>query len=229
MGHRRRRQSQRQVEVSYRKQGETAVEAGTAAAAPAGRTNLPAERRGTWSRRTCSPAAFSISSRTPPTRRASSCPIRTASTGRASQRDARRSRCARARSRSRSPAARSFTSIRPTTRARRASRRSTASCAPTTTTAAAAIRRRRPAARQAGDTILVHAGLYTYHPEFYGPDRSINATTPYEGTYYLTASGTPDKPIVDQGRRRRRGDLRRQRQLQPVQRQGGQLQLFRRA
>src|SRR3954464_8126412 len=47
-----------------------------------------------------------------------------------------------------------------------------------------------------GDIILVHAGLYKYHAEYYTGDRSINATTPYEGTYYLTASGTPDKPIV---------------------------------
>jgi hypothetical protein len=47
-----------------------------------------------------------------------------------------------------------------------------------------------------GDTILVHAGLYKYHPEYYTGDRSINATTPFEGTYYLTASGTPEKPIV---------------------------------
>src|SRR5579864_362902 len=50
-----------------------------------------------------------------------------------------------------------------------------------------------------GDTILVHAGLYKYHAEYYGPDRSVNATSPYEGTYYLTASGTPDKPIVIKG------------------------------
>src|SRR3989442_129945 len=50
-----------------------------------------------------------------------------------------------------------------------------------------------------GDIILVHAGLYKYHPEYYTGDRSINATTPYEGTYYLTASGTPDKPIVIKG------------------------------
>jgi hypothetical protein len=48
----------------------------------------------------------------------------------------------------------------------------------------------------AGDIILVHAGTYRYHPEFYTGDRSVNATTPVEGTYYLTASGTPDKPIV---------------------------------
>jgi hypothetical protein len=52
---------------------------------------------------------------------------------------------------------------------------------------------------QAGDTILVHAGLYKYHPEYYTGDRTINATTPVEGTYYLTASGTPDKPIVIKG------------------------------
>jgi hypothetical protein len=50
-----------------------------------------------------------------------------------------------------------------------------------------------------GDTILVHAGLYKYHPEYYTGDRSINATTPYEGTYYLTANGTADKPIVIKG------------------------------
>ncbi len=50
-----------------------------------------------------------------------------------------------------------------------------------------------------GDTILVHGGLYKYHPEYYTGDISINATTPVEGTYYLTASGTPDKPIVIKG------------------------------
>jgi hypothetical protein len=56
-----------------------------------------------------------------------------------------------------------------------------------------------------GDTILVHAGVYKYHPEYYGGvmkfpsvlnDHSVNATTPFEGTYYLAASGTADKPIV---------------------------------
>jgi hypothetical protein len=50
-----------------------------------------------------------------------------------------------------------------------------------------------------GDTILVHGGLYKYHPEYYTGDISINATTPFEGTYYLTASGTPEKPIVIKG------------------------------
>jgi hypothetical protein len=50
-----------------------------------------------------------------------------------------------------------------------------------------------------GDVILVHAGTYKYHPEFYTGDRTINATTPFEGTYYLTASGTTEKPIVIKG------------------------------
>ena len=49
---------------------------------------------------------------------------------------------------------------------------------------------------KAGDIILVHAGTYRYHPEFYTGDRSINSTTPVEGTYYLFGSGTPEKPIV---------------------------------
>jgi hypothetical protein len=61
----------------------------------------------------------------------------------------------------------------------------------TTTTA-------RPRVRP-GDTILVHAGTYAYRPEFYGPDRTLNVTSPYEGTYYLTASGTPDRPIAIKG------------------------------
>jgi hypothetical protein len=43
---------------------------------------------------------------------------------------------------------------------------------------------------------MVHAGTYRYHPEFYTGDRSINSTTPVEGTYYLFANGTPQKPIV---------------------------------
>jgi hypothetical protein len=48
---------------------------------------------------------------------------------------------------------------------------------------------------QPGDTILVHAGLYK-------DDRSLYAqggragTAVFDGTFYLTQSGTPDKPIV---------------------------------
>ena len=48
------------VEVSYRKQGERDVEAGPAAAAPAGRDGSTRRTRGISSRRTCSPAASSI-------------------------------------------------------------------------------------------------------------------------------------------------------------------------
>jgi hypothetical protein len=52
---------------------------------------------------------------------------------------------------------------------------------------------------QAGDTIMVHAGVYRYHPEYYTGDRSLNSTTPVEGTYYLFANGTPEKPVVIKG------------------------------
>src|SRR4030095_12891859 len=47
-----------------------------------------------------------------------------------------------------------------------------------------------------GDTILVHAGTYAYRYELYANQTTINATTRCEGTYYLTADGTPEKPIV---------------------------------
>ena len=47
-----------------------------------------------------------------------------------------------------------------------------------------------------GDTVLVHAGIYAYHYEFYANQTTINATTTFEGTYYLTADGTAERPIV---------------------------------
>jgi hypothetical protein len=47
-----------------------------------------------------------------------------------------------------------------------------------------------------GDTLLMHTGVYAYHYELYANDTTVNATTTYEGTYYLTGDGTPDKPIV---------------------------------
>jgi len=47
-----------------------------------------------------------------------------------------------------------------------------------------------------GDTVLVHAGTYAYRYEIYANQTTINATTTFEGTYYLTADGTPEKPIV---------------------------------
>lgn len=51
---------------------------------------------------------------------------------------------------------------------------------------------------QPGDIILVHAGIYKDNRFIYGGfDRNIAAYgTPFDGTYYLTQSGTPDKPIV---------------------------------
>ncbi len=49
---------------------------------------------------------------------------------------------------------------------------------------------------KAGDTILVHAGTYAYRWELYANQTTVNATTTFEGTYYLTADGTPEKPIV---------------------------------
>jgi hypothetical protein len=53
---------------------------------------------------------------------------------------------------------------------------------------------------QPGDTILVHAGLYVgdrYHYMNTIPRPGFLALADYfDGTYYLTASGTPDKPIA---------------------------------
>jgi len=53
---------------------------------------------------------------------------------------------------------------------------------------------------QPGDTILVHAGLYKDSRFVYGGkyagEKAPGYGTPFDGTYYLTASGTPEKPIV---------------------------------
>ena len=50
----------------------------------------------------------------------------------------------------------------------------------------------RPRVR-AGDTLLVHAGLYRYnHLEYGGANRAF----PFEGTYYLMADGTAERPIA---------------------------------
>ena len=48
---------------------------------------------------------------------------------------------------------------------------------------------------QPGDTIKVHAGLYKYDRQIYTNNLSIS-TVPFDGTYYLTADGTADKPIA---------------------------------
>ncbi len=78
-----------------------------------------------------------------------------------------------------------------------------------------------------GDIVLVHAGTYAYHYEFYANQTSINATTTFEGTYYLSGKGTPERPIVIKAAGDGEVDPRRPRQFQPVQHQGGRLQLLR--
>ena len=52
----------------------------------------------------------------------------------------------------------------------------------------------RPRVRP-GDTILVHAGVYKYNRFEYTNTLSVS-TVPFDGTYYLTASGTAEKPIA---------------------------------
>lgn len=49
---------------------------------------------------------------------------------------------------------------------------------------------------KAGDTLLMHAGTYAYRYEIYANQTTVNATTTFEGTYYLTADGTAERPIV---------------------------------
>ena len=56
----------------------------------------------------------------------------------------------------------------------------------------------RPRVRP-GDTILVHAGLYKYNRYEYTNDAAVNRTVPLDGTYYLTADGTAERPIVIKG------------------------------
>jgi hypothetical protein len=52
----------------------------------------------------------------------------------------------------------------------------------------------RPRVRP-GDRIAVHAGEYKYNRYEYTNDATVNRTTPLDGTYYLTADGTPERPI----------------------------------
>jgi hypothetical protein len=50
-----------------------------------------------------------------------------------------------------------------------------------------------------GDVILVHAGVYKYNRFEYTNNAAVNRTVPLDGTYYLTADGTEDRPIVIRG------------------------------
>src|ERR1041385_6624428 len=60
--------------------------------------------------------------------------------------------------------------------------------------------RASPPRVQAGDTILVHAGVYLSKHDHYSHEINSRFTTccgtPWDGTYYLTQDGTPDKPIA---------------------------------
>jgi hypothetical protein len=49
---------------------------------------------------------------------------------------------------------------------------------------------------KAGDTILVHAGVYKYNRYEYTNNPAVNRTAPLDGTYFLLAKGTAEKPIV---------------------------------
>jgi hypothetical protein len=49
---------------------------------------------------------------------------------------------------------------------------------------------------QPGDTLLVHAGTYRYNRYEYTNNAAVNRSVPLDGTYYLTAKGTAEKPIA---------------------------------
>ncbi|MEZ7831991.1 MAG: hypothetical protein QMC06_10625, partial [Gammaproteobacteria bacterium] len=53
----------------------------------------------------------------------------------------------------------------------------------------------RPRVR-AGDTLIVHAGIYKYNRYEYTNNANVNRSTPLDGTYYLTADGTAERPIA---------------------------------
>lgn len=60
--------------------------------------------------------------------------------------------------------------------------------------------RASPPRVRAGDTILMHAGLYLSKHDHYSHEINSRFTTccgtPWDGTYYLTQKGTPDRPIA---------------------------------
>jgi hypothetical protein len=60
--------------------------------------------------------------------------------------------------------------------------------------------RASPPRVQAGDTVLVHAGVYLSKHDHYSHEINSRFTTccgtPWDGTYYLTQDGTPEKPIA---------------------------------
>ena len=180
----------------------------------------------TSSRPTCSPAASSIWSRTPSTKRDSSISDPDGVDGTRQQQEAVTVRTRP--NRSRRPAARVFhvyppgfkgTKIEPAFEGLMCAYNIT--CVGhrwATAPAAREARRHHPRPRRP---------LQIRPLRIYTNDLSIS-TVPFDGTYYLTASGTAEKPIAIKARGRRRGDFRRQRRFQLLQRQGRGLQLLRR-
>ena len=187
----------RSVDVSFRKQGETAWRKAMPLLRLQGEQVYQRERLQPRRRRTCLPAASSISSRTPRTKRASCMTDPDGVSG---------------------PAANATKTVTVRTRPEpmpadgrqgRITSIPTKWQGPKTEPAFEGIMcaynyycgagDTAPGGRprvKPGDTILVHAGTYAYHYEFYGNQTTVNATTTFEGTYYLTADGTPEKPIV---------------------------------
>ena len=47
-----------------------------------------------------------------------------------------------------------------------------------------------------GDTVLVHAGVYAYHPEFYANNTHDQRDEPVRRDLLPDSDGTPEKPIV---------------------------------
>ena len=199
MGHPRRRQPQCERRRLVSESRRDRVEAGPAAAAPARRADLPDRRRVQRRlRRTCSPAAFWTWSPTPryEARFAMSDPDGFVGHGR-EDRDEDRDGANAPGAEARMPA-----DGLPRLSAELQGHEDRAGVRRADVRLQLLLRRRRhgdrrPAARQ----------TWRHHP---GPRRrcthitpisiratdNVNATTPFEGTYYLTASGTPDKPIA---------------------------------
>ena len=184
------------VDVSYRKQGTTDWKPGAAAAAACRASASSRAISSTSSRRTCSPAAFSISSRIRRTRRGSCCRDPDGVSGQATKTVTVRTRPEPMPAAGGSvfhvyPPGFKGAKIEPSFEGLMCAYNLT--CAGTDWATAG-----RPRVK-AGDTILVHAGIYKYNRYEYTNDPAVNRTIPLDGTYYLTADGTPEKPIAIKG------------------------------
>ena len=202
-------------------EGRAGVEGGAAAAAHRQRAHQR-ERAAVRRRRTGSPEASSISSRPRTTSADSCCRIRTASMA-----SRNRSCTVRTRAEPKPAAGRqglSRLSSRTITGERQEPAFTGLLAAYYTGSSHSDNFNTYPPRVQPGDTILVHAGLYKDDRYRYGGGLG----TVSSGTYFLTQSGTAEQPIVIKAAGDGEVDLRRRRRLQPVQRDGRELQLLRR-